>query len=73
MLAQPALGAIWSSASPDFGVQGVLDRFGQIEPKVLICVDVSPSITRCSSCSPRAPPACPSASSIATAARCCST
>ena len=39
MLATAALGAIWSSASPDFGVQGVLDRFGQIEPKVLICVD----------------------------------
>lgn len=39
MLAATALGAIWSSASPDFGVQGVLDRFGQIEPKVLICVD----------------------------------
>jgi len=39
MLATSALGAIWSSASPDFGVQGVLDRFGQIEPKVLICVD----------------------------------
>src|SRR5439155_4906650 len=30
---------IWSSASPDFGVQGVLDRFGQIEPKVLFTVD----------------------------------
>jgi len=39
MLAVSSLGAIWSSASPDFGVQGVLDRFGQIEPKVLICVD----------------------------------
>jgi len=39
MLAATSLGAIWSSASPDFGVQGVLDRFGQIEPKVLICVD----------------------------------
>ena len=39
MLATTALGAIWSSASPDFGVQGVLDRFGQFEPKVLICVD----------------------------------
>ena len=39
MLAATALGAIWSSASPDFGVQGVLDRFGQIAPKVLICVD----------------------------------
>ena len=39
MLATTALGAIWSSASPDFGVQGVLDRFGQSQPKVLICVD----------------------------------
>jgi acetoacetyl-CoA synthetase len=39
MLAAASLGAIWSSASPDFGVQGVLDRFGQIEPKVLVCVD----------------------------------
>ncbi|HEX6142178.1 MAG TPA: acetoacetate--CoA ligase [Geminicoccaceae bacterium] len=39
MLATTALGAIWSSASPDFGVDGVLDRFGQIEPKVLITVD----------------------------------
>jgi acetoacetyl-CoA synthetase len=39
MLATASLGAIWSSCSPDFGVQGVLDRFGQIEPKVLITVD----------------------------------
>ncbi len=39
MLATTALGAIWSSASPDFGVQGVVDRFGQIAPKVLVCVD----------------------------------
>ena len=39
MLATASLGAIWSSASPDFGVQGVLDRFGQIEPKVLIAAD----------------------------------
>jgi acetoacetyl-CoA synthetase len=39
MLAATALGAVWSSCSPDFGVQGVLDRFGQIEPKVLITVD----------------------------------
>lgn len=38
-LACASLGAIWSSASPDFGVQGVLDRFGQIDPKVLIAVD----------------------------------
>jgi len=39
MLASAALGATWSSCSPDFGVQGVLDRFGQIEPKVLFCAD----------------------------------
>ncbi len=39
MLATAALGATWSSCSPDFGVQGILDRFGQIEPKVLIGVD----------------------------------
>ena len=39
MLASVSLGAIWSSASPDFGVQGVVDRFGQIKPKVLITVD----------------------------------
>ncbi|HEX5126936.1 MAG TPA: acetoacetate--CoA ligase [Rhodocyclaceae bacterium] len=39
MLATASLGAIFSSASPDFGVQGVLDRFGQIEPKVLIAAD----------------------------------
>jgi acetoacetyl-CoA synthetase len=39
MLATTAIGAIWSSASPDFGVDGVLDRFGQIEPKVLIAAD----------------------------------
>lgn len=39
LLAASSIGAIWSSASPDFGVQGVLDRFGQIEPKVLIACD----------------------------------
>ncbi|ROL62715.1 acetoacetate--CoA ligase [Pseudomonas protegens] len=36
MLASTSLGAVWSSSSPDFGTQGVIDRFGQIEPKVLI-------------------------------------
>ena len=35
MLAATSLGATWSSCSPDFGIKGVLDRFGQIEPKVL--------------------------------------
>jgi acetoacetyl-CoA synthetase len=39
MLATASLGAIWSSCSPDFGVQGVLDRFGQIQPKVLFAVE----------------------------------
>lgn len=39
MLASTSLGAVWSSCSPDFGVQGVLDRFGQIEPKVLFAAD----------------------------------
>ncbi len=36
MLAAASLGAIWSSCSPDFGLQGVIDRFGQIRPKILI-------------------------------------
>jgi acetoacetyl-CoA synthetase len=39
MLAATSLGAIWSSCSPDFGVQGVVDRFGQIEPVVLFTAD----------------------------------
>jgi acetoacetyl-CoA synthetase len=39
MLAAASLGAIWSSCSPDFGVNGVIDRFGQIQPRVLFCAD----------------------------------
>jgi acetoacetyl-CoA synthetase len=39
MLATSALGAIWSSCSPDFGATGILDRFGQIEPKLLLACD----------------------------------
>ena len=39
MLATTSIGAIWSSCSPDFGKQGVLDRFGQIEPKMIFVVD----------------------------------
>ncbi|WP_032112844.1 acetoacetate--CoA ligase [Candidatus Paracaedibacter symbiosus] len=39
MLAAASIGAIWSSCSPDFGITGVVDRFGQIEPKVLFCAD----------------------------------
>jgi acetoacetyl-CoA synthase len=39
MLAAASIGAIWSSCSPDFGEQGVLDRFGQIDPKLFITCD----------------------------------
>jgi acetoacetyl-CoA synthetase len=38
-LATASLGAVWSSASPDFGIDGVVDRFGQIHPKVFIAID----------------------------------
>ena len=37
MLAASSIGAIWSSCSPDFGIDGVVDRLGQIQPKVLFC------------------------------------
>ena len=39
MLATASVGAVWSSCSPDFGVQGALDRFGQIAPRIVIGVD----------------------------------
>ncbi|MGO8239605.1 acetoacetate--CoA ligase [Rhizobium ruizarguesonis] len=39
MLAAASIGAIWSSCSPDFGEQGVIDRFGQIEPKLFLACD----------------------------------
>jgi acetoacetyl-CoA synthetase len=39
MLATASIGAIWSSCSPDFGVRGVVDRFGQIAPRVFFCAD----------------------------------
>ena len=39
MLATASLGAVWSSCSPDFGPRGILDRFGQIEPRVLLACD----------------------------------
>jgi acetoacetyl-CoA synthetase len=39
MLAATSLGAVWTSCSPDFGTQGVLDRFGQVAPKVLVACD----------------------------------
>ena len=62
MLAASSIGAVWSSCSPDFGFQGVLERFGPIRPKVLIAVngysyngkehDVSETIRRISSSIP---------------------
>ena len=39
MLATTSLGAVWTSCSPDFGTQGVLDRFGQVKPKVLFAIE----------------------------------
>ena len=39
MLAAASIGATWTSCSPDFGIQGVLDRFGQVKPKVLFTAD----------------------------------
>ncbi len=39
MLAATSIGAVWSSSSPDFGIKGVLDRFGQIQPKVLFAAN----------------------------------
>ncbi|MDP3533369.1 MAG: acetoacetate--CoA ligase [Alphaproteobacteria bacterium] len=39
MLGASSMGAVWSSCSPDFGIEGIVDRFGQIEPKILIAVD----------------------------------
>ncbi|MBU4301318.1 MAG: AMP-binding protein, partial [Actinobacteria bacterium] len=39
MLAATSMGAVWSSCSPDFGIKGVLDRFGQIKPRILFVAD----------------------------------
>jgi acetoacetyl-CoA synthetase len=39
MLAATSIGAVWSSCSPDFGIKGVLDRFGQVRPKILFTAD----------------------------------
>ena len=39
MLATTSLGAVWTSCSPDFGIQGVLDRFGQVKPRVLFAIE----------------------------------
>ncbi|HEX6631602.1 MAG TPA: acetoacetate--CoA ligase, partial [Gemmatimonadaceae bacterium] len=56
MLATASLGAVWSSCSPDFGVQGVVDRFGQIEPRVLLCADGYRYAGREIDCRGRIPP-----------------
>jgi len=39
MLAATSLGAVWTSCSPDFGIQGVIDRFGQVKPKILFAIE----------------------------------
>jgi acetoacetyl-CoA synthetase len=39
MLAATSIGAVWTSCSPDFGIQGVIDRFGQVKPKVLFAIE----------------------------------
>jgi len=45
MLASSSIGAVWTSCSPDFGAQGVLDRFGQIAPKVLFAVELLENVS----------------------------
>jgi acetoacetyl-CoA synthetase len=53
MLAASSLGAVWSSCSPDFGTRGVLDRFGQIAPKVLVVADGYRYAGKAVDCRPR--------------------
>ena len=65
MLATAALGGVFSSCSPDFGVDGVLDRFGQIRPRVLVAADGYRYGARSStawSAWERSPPRCPASS-----------
>jgi acetoacetyl-CoA synthetase len=52
-LGAAAIGAVWSSCSPDFGVQGVLDRFGQIEPRILVAADSYLYAGKTHDCMPR--------------------
>jgi acetoacetyl-CoA synthetase len=54
MLATSSIGAVWSSCSPDFGTRGVLDRFGQIAPTVLIVADGYRYAGKAIDCLPRA-------------------
>ncbi|MGH7668988.1 MAG: AMP-binding protein, partial [Gemmatimonadaceae bacterium] len=53
MLAAASIGAIWSSCSPDFGVTGVLDRFGQIQPRVLLAAAGYQYVGKTIDCMPR--------------------
>lgn len=62
MLAATSLGAVWTSCSPDFGTQGVVDRFGQVSPRILIACDgyvyngkPVETLTRVSECAARLP------------------
>lgn len=64
MLAAASIGAIWSSCSPDFGLSGLVDRFGQIEPKVLITADGYVYNGRTFDCLERAEAACAQIPSI---------
>ncbi len=66
MLATTSLGAIWSSCSPDFGINGVLDRFGQIEPKVLFAADAYYYNGRTCDCLERVRALCDEVASIET-------
>jgi acetoacetyl-CoA synthetase len=52
-LGAAAVGAVWSSCSPDFGALGVIDRFGQIEPKILVAADGYSYAGKRHDCSPR--------------------
>ena len=65
MLATASLGAVFSSCAPEFGARSVIDRWRQIEPKVLVAVDGYRTATSRSTAAPRSPrsgPRCPSSS-----------
>ncbi len=66
MLATASLGAVWSSCSPDFGTQGVLDRFGQIKPKLLFAADQYFYNGRAIDCSERIDEVCAKLPSVET-------
>ncbi|MEQ8516540.1 MAG: AMP-binding protein, partial [Chromatocurvus sp.] len=66
MLAATSLGAVWTSCSPDFGINGVLDRFGQIEPRVLFAADAYYYNGKTCDCLERVQALCREVSSIET-------